>query len=161
MIRTLTAADLDAVVALERAAQDLHHPWSAKQLLEELQHADARVLGVWDDEGLVGYAAFRRIAHEAWLLNLAVHPRARRRGLGRALVEEGALWVASLGITELWLEVRASNAPARALYERLGFRIEGVRPRYYSPAPGGREREDAVLMCRRLPSSAGGASELV
>lgn len=76
---------------------------------------------------------------EAELLRIAVAPEARRRGLGRRLLAECMEQLAAEGCPTLHLEVRCSNAPARALYEALGWRSCGLRPRYY------RDGEDAAL----------------
>lgn len=147
-LRPLTSGDADALATLERDAQPL--PWSPTKLREELEHDHAHVLGAFDDDELVAYAAYRRIADEVWLLNLAVHPRARRQGLARALLEEGVRWARAVGASSLWLEVRAGNAAARHLYASSGFLEEATRRRYYPPLDGRGPREDAILMRRPL-----------
>lgn len=96
------------------------------------------------DNEIAGFLAARRTApDEAEILNLAIEPRFRRRGFARRLLEYALL---RQPLT-LYLEVRASNAPARALYASLGFTEYGRRPAYYShPA------EDAILMRRLAPA---------
>jgi len=146
-VRALGVDDLDAVASLERASQP--QPWSDAALLVELVHDDAVVIGAFDDGALVGYVAVRRLVDECWILNIATHPSARRRGVAVRLMDEavarGAVWAS----TSLWLEVREDNAGARALYERCGLAAVGRRPGYYPPLLPG-PREAAILMRRAL-----------
>lgn len=150
--KTLGRDELAALVVVEEAAQPL--PWSRRQLEEELTHDDAVVRGAFADDAerltLVGYASWRKNVHELWLLNLAVLPAWRRRGVGRALLDEGEALAHERGASELWLEVRASNAGARLLYEAAGFVEAGQRLAYYRPLVDGGVREDAVLMRRTI-----------
>jgi ribosomal-protein-alanine N-acetyltransferase len=145
-VRPLHVDDLDALYALERASQPL--PWSDDQLLLELVHDDALVLGCDDDSGLCGYVALRQMVDELWVLNVAVHPRARRRGLGRRLLDVAWATTRARALASLWLEVRESNAGARALYQSCGFTERGRRPGYYPPIPPATARETAVLLAR-------------
>ena len=132
MIRAATTDDVPAMAAIAAG-------WTAAQLAEELEQPLARVL-VWDQDGRVlGHALGWAVAGETQVHEIAVAPVARRRGLGRQLVE--ALCAACGGGPAL-LELRASNAPALALYQACGFETVGRRPRYY---PDG---EDALLMTR-------------
>lgn len=147
-LRVLGREDLAALLEVERASQPL--PWSEAQLLEELLHEDAIVSGAFVDGTLSGYAAWRATVDELWLLNLAVLPSHRRRGLGRLLVEEGEALARARGLSSLWLEVREGNEGARVLYESAGFVVVGRRPAYYRPLTEGAPREDALLMRRSL-----------
>ena len=113
--------------------------WSAHQLAEELSQPLAHVL-VWEEKGeVLGHALGWAVAGETQIHEVAVAPQARRRGLGRQLVE--AL-CAACGPGPALLEVRASNTPALALYSACGFTTVGRRADYY---PDG---EDALLMTR-------------
>ncbi|HJU84228.1 MAG TPA: GNAT family N-acetyltransferase, partial [Holophagaceae bacterium] len=85
-----------------------------------------------------------RLAGEAELLRVAVYPAARRRGLGRRLLEACEAELRALGIAELHLEVRVTNTAARALYEACGWRAAGLRPGYY------RDGEDAAIYSKSL-----------
>lgn len=147
--RPLTVDDLDALCALEAASQPL--PWDRAALLAELTQADAVVEGAFFVDGvrgaLVGYVAVRRIAGETWILNLATAPAARRRGVGRVLVDAAAAHAAAAR-EPLWLEVREGNVGARALYAQCGFVEVGRRPGYYRPVPPSTTAEAAVLMTR-------------
>lgn len=142
----LVLDQLPALLEVERASQPL--PWTEAQLAEELSHADAVVTGAFVDGALAGYAAWRASVDELWLLNLAVLPSHRRRGLGRLLLNEGERLAEERGLTSVWLEVREGNAGARALYEGAGFLVVGRRRGYYRPLHEGAAREDAVLMTR-------------
>ena len=94
------------------------------------------------DGDLLGYGGISLVADEAEIITVAVSPVYRRRGIARALMEHMLRLAADAGAA-VYLEVRASNIPARELYRVLGFAETGMRKNYYS-AP----REDAVLMMR-------------
>ena len=91
---------------------------------------------------------------EVHLLNITVAPSQQRQGWARFLLDALALWSRGQGAQWLWLEVRASNVPARSLYTRYGFAQVGLRRGYY-PA-GGVQREDAVVMSLNLVVQGGG-----
>lgn len=144
-LETLTLARLDEVLEIEAQAYDF--PWTRGNFTDSLASGYAVQL-LYAGEHLLGYYVAMRGVEEAHLLNLTVAPAFRRQGWARVLLEALALWSRAQGARWLWLEVRASNAPARALYESRGFRRVGERPHYY-PAPGG-GREDAVVMSLEL-----------
>lgn len=154
----LGTADLEPLAALEARAQPL--PWSEDQLLLELVHDDARVLGMLEDGALRGYVVVRRMLEEAWVLNLAVDAQHRRAGLGRRLLEGARACALEWRCSSLWLEVREGNTPARALYERFGMSERGRRPGYYAPIPPATERELAVLMALELGATGRGPATL-
>lgn len=90
---------------------------------------------------IVGYLIGREVGGSGEILNLAVEPAFRRRGIARALLEAGLAALRRRGAGEVFLEVRVSNAAAQALYRQAGFRPVGQRPGYYrSP------REDALVL---------------
>lgn len=93
------------------------------------------------DEKIVGYAVALEAADEGEILNLAVAEMGRRRGLGRALVEAIVAALTERGVRQVYLEVRESNAPARALYASFGFKEVGRRKAYYR-----RPVEDAMVL---------------
>ena len=101
-----------------------------------------------DGRLLLGYLVAMSGVDEVHLLNITVAPSQQRQGWARFLLDALALWSRGQGAQWLWLEVRAGNAPARALYTRYGFQQVGLRRGYY-PA-GGLQREDAVVMSLSL-----------
>ncbi|HWH82398.1 MAG TPA: ribosomal protein S18-alanine N-acetyltransferase [Burkholderiaceae bacterium] len=138
----MTLAELDAVMAIEAAAYAF--PWTRGNFIDSLAAGyPARVLrgarGEW-----LGYFVAMQGVDEMHLLNLTVAPPAQGRGHARVLIDALIALCRERGARALWLEVRASNARARAMYVHLGFAQVGVRKGYY-PAPLGR-REDAVVM---------------
>ncbi len=139
-IRRLAYADLPQVVAIERRA--FPTPWSLAMFVLELSKPAGLCLAADDGRDRVcGYVICSRY-DEAWhLMNVAVDPELRRRGIGTALLDELLTQVGP--DARLTLEVRTSNAGAIALYERFGFRSAGVRRRYYQD-----NGEDALIMWR-------------
>ncbi len=142
-IRRLTYADLPQVVAIERRA--FTSPWSLAMFVLELSKPSGVCLAATTTEQeLVGYLVCSRYDTVWHVMNVAVDPDRRRRGIGTALI--GALLERVGPEAQVTLEVRRSNAGAQVLYERFGFRSAGVRPRYYAD-----NGEDAVIMWRTTP----------
>jgi ribosomal-protein-alanine N-acetyltransferase len=142
-IRRLTYADLPQVVAIERRA--FTSPWSLAMFVLELSKPSGVCLAATTtDQELVGYLVCSRYDTVWHVMNIAVDPDRRRRGIGTALI--GALLDRVGPDAQVTLEVRRSNAGAQLLYERFGFRSAGVRPRYYAD-----NGEDAVIMWRTTP----------
>lgn len=141
----MTPADVAAAAAIEGTA--FSDPWSARAFTELLGQAHTLCLAATDEAGaLRGYAIGTCVADEGEVLNLAVERGSRRRGVARALLVALLDALAARGARSLYLEVRASNAAAIALYRQAGFRHLGRRVGYYR-AP----REDAVTMVRDAP----------
>jgi ribosomal-protein-alanine N-acetyltransferase len=150
--RKLKLCDLSAIEEIERASYPT--PWSRSMFAGELAKPASICLGAIDSEHdeLVGYLIISRYV-DAWhVMNIAVAPEHRRRGIARSLMErlfEVTARDAQRGYT---LEVRVSNEAAIRLYEALGFRARGIRRGYYTD-----NREDALIMWRdpvREPASA-------
>lgn len=138
--RPLVESDLDTVMALER---DLYeYPWTIGNFYDSLNagYSCWAMLGRHD---VIGYAVLMLGVGEAHLLNLSVARRTHRRGHGTRLLHHLLGVTRRYGATRLFLEVRPSNLPGRALYARNGFREVGKRRGYY-PAPDG--REDAIVL---------------
>jgi len=145
-IRRATRDDVPRIVALERAI--FTDPWSARALAGALVRPEAVFL-VFEREGTVaGYATGIQVVDEGEILNIAVDPGERRRGAGRELLAALLDSLVQRGARRLFLEVRASNAAAIALYEAFGFRRIGRRAAYYV-----RPVEDAVTMGTEIPLS--------
>ncbi|HEX2412982.1 MAG TPA: ribosomal protein S18-alanine N-acetyltransferase [Solirubrobacteraceae bacterium] len=143
-IRRLAYADLPHVVALERRA--FTSPWSLAMFVLELSKPSGICLAAMVEDELVGYLICSRYDTVWHVMNIAVDPDRRRRGIATALI--GALLERIGPDGQVTLEVRRSNIGAQALYERFGFRSAGIRPRYYAD-----NAEDAVIMWRTTPSA--------
>jgi [ribosomal protein S18]-alanine N-acetyltransferase len=141
-IRRLTYADLPQVVAIERRA--FTTPWSLAMFVLELSKPSGVCLAADVEGELVGYLVCSRYDTVWHVMNIAVDPDRRRRGIATALLQ--ALLEKVGRDAPVTLEVRHSNTGAIALYERFGFRSAGVRRRYYAD-----NGEDAVIMWRSLP----------
>lgn len=140
----MSAADLEAVEALQQTA--FARQWAAGSFQWELEHSRVARVYVMRTPGgeVVAYCACWLLADELHINSLAVAEGWRRRGLARRLFTRVARHARAEGATSATLEVRVSNHAARALYEGLGFLVEGVRRDYYQ-AP----REDAIILWHR------------
>lgn len=142
--RRMSEADLDAVMAIENVIYT--HPWTHGNFIDSLQ-AGGHCWIMEYNNVLVGYAVIMTGAGEAHLLNLSIAAAWQRRGFGRKFLIYLIDFISKIEVTPLFLEVRVSNAAARALYAQSGFREIGVRRGYY-PAHEG--REDAIVLEYRL-----------
>jgi ribosomal-protein-alanine N-acetyltransferase len=155
-LHPMTVAHLDAVMAIEASAYAF--PWTRGNFIDSLAAGyPARVL-VGARGVVLGYFIAMSGVDEMHLLNITVAPAAQGRGHARTLMSALTALCRDHAAAELWLEVRASNAHARSIYERMGFVQAGHRKGYY-PAPFGR-REDALVMRLRLDVPAGGGHAL-
>jgi ribosomal-protein-alanine N-acetyltransferase len=128
--RPLAAADLDRVVAIERAA--FSDPWPRGAFEELLAEPHVRCLATDGEDGqLAGYGIFAVAADQGEILNLAVQSGSRRRGLGRGLLEAMLEAMRRAGVAAVHLEVRQSNRAAIHLYAHAGFRSVSIRRAYY------------------------------
>lgn len=142
--RPLRADDITRVAEIERAT--FSEPWSERVFAETIAADHVAGFAVEDTAGaLAGYAVCARVADQGEILNIAVVPHARGRGLGRELLEGMLEWFREHDVADVFLEVRRSNAAAIRLYERAGFVRRGARLGYYRKPP-----EDAVVMAIRL-----------
>jgi len=116
-------------------------PWTASQLQNMMEDEKAAFLVAVEGDAVAGYAAFTSVLDEGYIANVAVSPDHRRRGLGDALVRALADEARRRQLSFLTLEVRESNAPARALYEKHGYKAVGLRKNYYE-----KPTESAILM---------------
>jgi ribosomal-protein-alanine N-acetyltransferase len=146
-LRKLEAHDLEAVDQIERSSYPT--PWSRSMFAAELQKPSSLAIGACAESGeLVGYAIVSRYV-DAWhVMNVAVAPGFRRRGVATALLERLFEVTAEDARRGYTLEVRISNTDAIRLYERLGFETRGIRRGYYTD-----NREDALIMWREASPS--------
>jgi ribosomal-protein-alanine N-acetyltransferase len=139
-IAAAAPADIDAVTQLEVVA--FADPWMRQAFEAALKERYARFRVARSAEGnVVGYLIAWFIVDEGEIANLAVVPTARRRGVARALLDAIIAEARDSRIARLFLEVRESNAAARALYASTGFMPIARRPRYYR-----KPVEDAIVL---------------
>lgn len=140
MIRKMVLSDLEAVYKLEEKCFSV--PWTYDAFKGELtSNLLARYLVILHENKIVGYGGVWYIVDEGHITNIAVDPDYRKKGLGQRLVAEMINQAIKNGIHQMTLEVRKSNIPAIHLYEKMGFEIAGVRPKYYTD-----NHEDALIM---------------
>lgn len=116
-------------------------PWSERSISAELDNPISLWLVAVSGDLVVGYVGSQSVIDEADMMNIAVHPDFRRLGVAESLVTALCDHLRERQIRSLSLEVRASNEPAKALYEKLSFSQVGCRPNYYK-AP----KEDALIL---------------
>ena len=116
-------------------------PWSEKSVASELENELALWLVALEGETLAGYVGSQTVMGETDMMNIAVAPTFRRQGIARELIQALIRELKERESHSLTLEVRASNASARALYESLGFTQAGRRPGYYR-----NPKEDALIL---------------
>ena len=127
------------VAALEKIC--FSDPWSERSVASELENKLAYWLVALEGETVAGYIGSQTVMEETDMMNVAVHPDFRRKGIAEALVDGLVAALKEKGSRCLTLEVRASNEPAIKLYEKLGFAQIGRRPKYYR-----NPREDALIL---------------
>jgi ribosomal-protein-alanine N-acetyltransferase len=155
LLLPMTVQQLDAVLAIEHRAYAF--PWTRGNFIDSLAAGYvAQVLHGAHGE-LLGYFIAMEGVDELHLLNITVAPAAQRHGHARFMLDELCALARVRGAQQIWLEVRGSNARARAIYERYGFRHIGLRRGYYPASrdehPGG--REDAIVMSLALEAMHG------
>jgi len=145
IIEPMTAHNLDEVHAL--ASDCFETPWDREAFCQELGRdwAYVHLLRPRADAAAVSFASFWLVRDEAHVLNLGTRRRDRRRGYARWLMEGVLRFAADRGMRYASLEVRRSNAAARALYQAIGFQKIGERPNYYAD-----DGEDACVMLAEL-----------
>ncbi len=130
---------LAAIIEIED--RSFTEPWSHKSMEEALQNDSILTLAAVEAGQVLGYAMLARLGIEGEIYNIAVHPDARRRGVGAKLLEATLAFSRADGQENVFLEVRDSNAAAQALYTGHGFVPVGRRKNYYT-----NPTEDAILM---------------
>ena len=135
----MTADHVSSVACLEKLC--FADPWSEKSVASELDNIWALWLVAVEDDRVIGYIGSQTSIDETDVMNVAVHPDCRRRGIAETLIVNLVDELKKKGSHALMLEVRASNAPAIALYEKLGFLQVGCRKNYYR-----NPKEDALIL---------------
>ena len=143
IIRKMNICDVPSIAELEKAC--FSDPWSEKSIASELENPLSYWLVAEIDGNVAGYVGSQSVLDAADMMNLAVSPDCRRRGIGQALVNALVEHLRQNKIIALLLEVRVSNASAIALYEATGFKQVGRRPKYYH-----NPREDALILRKDL-----------
>lgn len=128
-ITNMTAQYVAQVAELEKIC--FSDPWSEKSIASELDNPLSCWLVALEGERVAGYVGSQTVLGESDMMNLAVHPDFRRQGIAEGLVSELVAALKQRGSHCLTLEVRASNEPAKSLYQKLGFCQVGRRPNYY------------------------------
>jgi ribosomal-protein-alanine N-acetyltransferase len=147
LIEPMRREDLPEVMAIEVACFAL--PWTEEMFKHELARGDlseiliARLADAGKPPPIAGYICVWVVGDDLHVNNVAVDPRWRRRGIAGALLGAALERGRTRGARRAFLEVRASNTAAQALYRRYGFEAAGIRQRYYD-----RPSEDAVIMKR-------------
>ena len=145
IIENMTAAHVPQIAELEKLC--FSDPWSERSIETELSCRLSVWLVALEGDKVVGYVGSQTVIDESDMMNIAVHPDFRRRGIAEALVAELEAALRQRGSRALTLEVRDSNAPAIALYEKLGFAQVGLRKNYYR-----NPKEDARILRKEWES---------
>ena len=138
-IQYMTSGTVPAVARLE--ALCFPDPWSEASVAAELENPLSLWLVAVEDGAVIGYAGAQAVLDAADIMNVAVAPDHRRRGIARALLLRLEQEMRQRQVASLTLEVRASNLDAQALYAALGYQEVGCRPNYYL-----HPREDALIL---------------
>lgn len=132
---------LDALAEISRRCFSM--PWTRDGLAAELASETARFWTAEEEGTCVGFAGMHAVCGECYVDLVAVHPAHRRKGIAQQLVQTMINWMEQNSGVFITLEVRVSNRPAIALYEKLGFAEVGRRKGFYTD-----NREDALLLTR-------------
>ena len=139
IIEKMNSSHVAQIAQLEKIC--FSDPWSEKSVASELDNKLAFWLVAVEEARVAGYIGSQTVMDETDMMNVAVHPDFRRQGIAEALVNTLVENLKKMGSRCLTLEVRASNVPAIALYEKLGFAEIGRRKNYYR-----NPREDALIL---------------
>ncbi|MGN0466089.1 MAG: ribosomal protein S18-alanine N-acetyltransferase [Lachnospiraceae bacterium] len=141
-IRPMEKKDCKALYELEQQCFLGTSAWDYNSILEILNYDTNIYFVCYEEEELVGYIGLMVAADEGSITNVAVSPNRRRRGIADALIERVIKAAREKNVTQIFLEVRKTNAPAISLYEKHGFSYIGCRKNYYDEP-----KEDANIMC--------------
>jgi ribosomal-protein-alanine N-acetyltransferase len=152
LLRPAIERDLSQVAQIEKSS--FADPWSEESFRRLLGVAPAIFLVALfpPDDAVAGYVVAFSVAEDGELLNVAVDPRFREKGLAGQMLDAVVIELGARGVRSAFLEVRESNTAARALYKSRGFIEIGRRSKYYR-----RPVEDALVMVRHLTDDTGSA----
>ncbi|OSM02334.1 putative 30S ribosomal protein S18 alanine acetyltransferase [Magnetofaba australis IT-1] len=137
----MSVDDAESLARLDYAVSK--RPWTAAMFIDELNQGAAALVLTDADERLCGFGVARPLFDEWHVMSVGVAPQLRRQGWGARLMAELIEIARSQEGAAMLLEVRDANHAARALYEKLGFAVIGVRKGYY---PDKHNPEDAIVM---------------
>ncbi|MGP1569469.1 MAG: ribosomal protein S18-alanine N-acetyltransferase [Eubacteriales bacterium] len=141
-LRPADKDDIMNMAALDSACFAI--PWSLDSFENELENVNTTYVVVCDGDEIVGFAGFWKIANEGHITRVMISKDYRRQALGKVMLEFLMMLGKDMGVSEYTLEMRRSNEPALKFYEKLGFAVEGIRPKYYQ-----NNMEDALVLWKR------------
>jgi len=153
-VMPLTPGHAEEIAAVE--ALCFTDPWSLQSVQSELQNPVSQYFGVVLESCLAAYGGIQIVLDEGYITNIATNPAFRRRGAAGAVLRHILADARARGLVFVTLEVRESNAPARALYQKHGFEEAGLRRAFYN-----KPREDAVILTKVLADGKPGGTEIV
>lgn len=142
-VSRMTENNAGKVAELE--AKCFSDPWPHQSFINTLSNDHAAYFTLYSDGSFVGYIGMYDLVDEVSIINVAVDPDYRGRGCGELLMQTAEKFANERGCASIALEVRQSNIPARALYEKMGYVIYGCQKNYYT-----NPKEDAILYCKEV-----------
>ena len=138
-IESMTVDDISQVAEIER--QIFSIPWSEKAFRDSMESDNTIYIVAKKNNNVAGYAGMYLSFEEGNITNVAVNPLSRRKGIGEKIVRDILNRAYEKGVRDVFLEVRETNSVAIALYEKIGFKEEGIRKNFYD-----KPRENALIM---------------
>lgn len=139
IITCMNNSHVPQIAELEKMC--FNDPWSINSISSELDNRLSLWLVAVEEDRVIGYVGSQTVLGETDMMNIAIHPDHRKRGIATALIESLIQKLTEQGSHSLMLEVRASNEPAKSLYAKIGFIAVGIRKNYYR-----NPREDALIL---------------
>ncbi len=138
-IESMTVDDIAQVAEIER--QIFSIPWSEKAFRDSMESDNTIYIVAKENDNVAGYAGMYLSFEEGNITNVAVNPLSRRKGIGEKIVRDIINRAYEKGVRDVFLEVRETNSVAIVLYEKIGFKEEGIRKNFYD-----KPRENALIM---------------
>lgn len=139
----MQAQHISQVAELDKICFD-DEAWSIALYLNEFEDENKRYVVALAENRVIAYGGYAHIIDEAHIMNIAVASAYRQKGIGQRIVEYLIVDAKARGITAMTLEVKSGNAAAKALYEKLGFELSGIRKKYY------KNTQDALIYWKQL-----------